>query len=88
MFKLMVVGSALLILTVTASGCAVRVWRPDMNEADYKRDSWECERDASMASVAYRGYGIDGFYRKCMEARGYLTTPPPGVGGFAWYFLP
>ena len=58
-------------------GCVKRVWvKEGSTRADYKKDSYECERD--MRQVNYgRGDSPRGFYNRCMEARGWHLEERP-----------
>lgn len=83
---------ALLFLTavsVAAVGCVQTYWtKPDFNQADWNRDTYECERD--MRQSGYYGGGVLGeinaqnFFERCLAAKGYSkqivstqsSTPP------------
>jgi hypothetical protein len=75
---------AVLVLVVSGSGCTIeRGWtKAGAAEADFNRDSYECAREATLASR--RAAIVDGsslsrgeaksdkdLYRACMRARGY-----------------
>ncbi len=64
------------VLAVILSGCSPPIWdNPNATQADYNRDSYECERDARQSG--YFGTGLAGglnmrrFIQECMIARGY-----------------
>ena len=69
----------LLIVAVAGpllGGCAQTVWdKPGATQADFQRDSYDCERD--MRQSGYFGGGIvgalnaSGFESRCMMAKGY-----------------
>lgn len=69
---------ALLVLAASLlGGCADDVYyKEGATQADFQRDSYECERDARMSAASFGG-GIAGamearnFYRRCMGVRGY-----------------
>jgi hypothetical protein len=57
------------------ASCGKAVWtKPSFTQAEYRRDTYECDRDVRQS---YHGTGIAGalsardFYDRCMEARGW-----------------
>jgi hypothetical protein len=63
-------------LVTSLIGCAPLEWqKPGVSQGDFRRDSYECEKDARQSG--YYGNGIAGalamkeFYKKCMIARDY-----------------
>jgi len=65
----------LILSTVGIAGCAT-VWeKPGATQADFNKDSYECERDARQSG--YYGTGLAGainmqnFADRCMIARGW-----------------
>lgn len=68
-------------ILVLVAGCAPTwEWRhPTKNLTDFKKDSYECERDVRQSG--YYGGGIAGalnaqeFGARCMESKGYYKAP-------------
>jgi hypothetical protein len=72
--RLAVVG---LILAMSPGNCA-NYEKQGMNEADWRRDSYECERDARQAAFRASIIGAIAeqmFFERCLEARGYKKAP-------------
>ena len=71
----------LFLLGVAATSCATYWTKDGFNQADWNRDSYECERD--MRQSGYYGEGIFGainaqnFQERCLVARGYYKTTRP-----------
>jgi len=74
-------------MLVVGTGCAERtLWdRPGATEADYRRDVYECERDARMATASF-GSGLfamieaQNFMRRCMtDAKGWREVRADGT---------
>ena len=66
--------AAILAITILF-GCGLpRMTNPGVSPAQFKRDSYECERDA-REYISGGGFGMMDvnydLYQKCMEARGY-----------------
>lgn len=66
----------LCLIVFVVCSCAPTVFYKDgATQADFKRDSYGCEKDARQSG--YYGQGLAGainmkqFYRRCMEACGY-----------------
>jgi hypothetical protein len=64
-------------LTLTACAMPTYSWyRPNLTEAEWRRDSYDCERDARMSALSF-GTSIVGqvqaerFAQRCMESKGY-----------------
>jgi hypothetical protein len=67
----------ILLVVVAFSGCARTIWyRQGATEADYSRDSYDCERDARQSGYFGSGYAglanMEGFFERCMGAHGYV----------------
>jgi len=67
-------------LMLGAAGCTPMMWvKPGLTEAEFRRDRYECERDARQSG--YFGQGLAGqlnmieFAKQCMRARGYNEVP-------------
>ena len=67
---------AVVLLAITVAGCTRTYWtKPGFNQADWNRDSYECERD--MRQSGYYGAGLVGvinaenFQERCLVAKGY-----------------
>jgi len=65
-----------LALTILFTGCAPMIWdKSGGTQAEYNRDSYECEKDARQSG--YYGSGLSGalelkeFFKRCMVSRGY-----------------
>ena len=63
------------------SGCGPMIWnKPGVTQAEYNKDSYECEKDARQSG--YFGTGLVGalnmrdFFKTCMVARGYTLSVP------------
>lgn len=76
MKRILVVAVGVLCL----SGCGPTIWdKPGATQADFNKDSYECERD--MRQSGYYGGGLVGaanaqnFYNRCMVAHGYTARP-------------
>ena len=70
------IGAAILVFVL--SGCAETIWdKQGATQADFNKDSYECERDARQSG--YFGSGLAGslamkeFYERCMVARGWTA---------------
>ena len=68
----------LALVSFGLSGCAQTIWdKPGATQADFNRDSYECEKDTRQSG--YFGGGLSGslrmkeFYGKCMVARGWTA---------------
>ena len=48
--------------------------KPGATEADFRKDNYECERDAAMSGLG-NGLVSVGMRTECMEARGYTKAP-------------
>jgi len=66
----------LLVVGVAMSGCTQTVWtKSGLTEAEYRTDSYACERD--MRQSGYFGTGLAGalnardFQERCMLSKGY-----------------
>jgi hypothetical protein len=80
--RVLVILRATLVVVATMlgfGGCTRAVWtKPGFNEADWNRDTYECERD--MRQSGYFGGGWVGamnarkFQERCLEARGYYKV--------------
>jgi hypothetical protein len=65
------------VLVIALSGCATpMIWDKDgATQADYNKDSYQCEKDARQSG--YYGGGLAGaiamrdFFQRCMVAAGY-----------------
>lgn len=66
-------------------GCAEPLmWtKPGATQADFNRDSYECQKDAyATGGAVYLGYGVttrtanSGMYNQCMVVRGYTQQRP------------
>jgi hypothetical protein len=73
--------TALFLFGIAAAGCARTYWtKPGFNQADWNRDSYECERD--MRQSGYYGSGLIGalnaqdFQEPCLVAKGYYKSTP------------
>jgi hypothetical protein len=42
-----------------------------MTDAQFKKDNYECERDAAQAGLGFGDLAANGMRSECMEARGY-----------------
>lgn len=70
-------GSAITMMTTFfLVGCASMTWnKPDVTQAEFNKDSYECQRDARQSG--YYGSGIAGainmreFLQMCMVSKGY-----------------
>jgi hypothetical protein len=71
-------------ILLSVGACASpTIWdKPGATQADFNRDSYECLKDAYVASVSeYVGYGFTQptvnfpIYDKCMVAHGYASRP-------------
>ena len=64
-----------------ASSCGPRMaWmKAGATEADFRRDSYECERDARQSGYFGSGFvgqmNMESFAGRCMRARGYELMP-------------
>jgi hypothetical protein len=76
----------LLLLVLSTTGCARAYWtKAGFNQADWNRDSYECERD--MRQSGYYGTGLFGalnaqnFEERCLVAKGYyrVTASAPAA---------
>jgi hypothetical protein len=79
--KIATIAIALLLI-----GCAQYRWtHPSFTEANWRRDTYECERD--MRQSAYFGGGIVGqinatdFQERCLQARGYTKVKVESLAG-------
>jgi hypothetical protein len=55
-------------------GCTVATFtKPGGTEAEFRKDNYECERDAAMAGLG-TGLAAAGMHMECMEARGYTRV--------------
>ena len=86
----MKLGSAfcgLCILLAIAASCGPRMlWmKPGATEADFRRDSYECERDARQSGYFGTGFvgqmNMEQFAGRCMRAKGYELVPASSAGG-------
>src|SRR5437899_9366442 len=73
---------SLATLSFLLSACASTSWsKPGATQAEYNKDSYECERDMRQSG----GYGTglagalnaQGFAERCMIARGYTKVTVP-----------
>ena len=69
----------LAIIWCLLAGCARIVWtRPDFTEADFRADSYACERDVRQSGYYGTGYAgalnAQGFFDRCMESKGYYQA--------------
>jgi hypothetical protein len=85
--KLVLLGLA---ITTVLIGCTKVVWdKPGASQADYRADSYSCEKDARQSG--YFGSGLVGalnmqdFFDRCMYAHGYtkqeISSSPPEYHG-------
>jgi uncharacterized lipoprotein YehR (DUF1307 family) len=59
------------IVIFSVTGCGSKHWyKPDMTEEQFKRDSYECERDVALAQAGGRQVMV-GMFDRCMESKGY-----------------
>jgi hypothetical protein len=59
------------LLALTLSGCAITWNKPNFNEAEFYRDTYECERDVAWTN----GLGpipAGRMYKRCMGSKGYV----------------
>jgi len=55
--------------------CTVATFtKPGGTEAEFKKDNYECERDARMSGLGAGLASLD-MREECMEARGYVKVP-------------
>jgi len=66
-------------MVILVSGCATTKWypsRPDMDEALYNRDIYECEKSAEASAHNWGSSGnpfmIANDMCKCMQSRGWI----------------
>jgi len=80
--------AALLLCAWVLTGCGPRMQtymvKPGATDAEWRRDDYECSRDASMTvrdvygSWSYSRLAVDGpMWTKCMEARGWHRESRP-----------
>jgi hypothetical protein len=67
-----------LVLFTVVAGCQTYWTKPGFNQADWNRESYECERD--MRQSGYYGTGFigllnsQGFFERCLVGKGYYKT--------------
>ena len=66
-----------LFLAFVLTGCAPTSWyKAGAAQADFQKDSDECERDSRISTSSFGtglggGIGLQGFMERCMVAHGY-----------------
>ena len=70
----------LLASGIVLTSCAETVWvESGATQADFKRDSYECERDTRMSAASFGGgfsgaLGAQSFVERCMDVKGWSKT--------------
>jgi hypothetical protein len=66
---------AAVAVAISVRSCTVATFtKHGGTEAEFKKDNYECERDARMAGLGAGLASID-MREECMEARGYVKAP-------------
>lgn len=74
----------LALFAVLFSGCVHSVWRkPNTSDEAFKRENYECARDARITVVNQYGGSFSDLdrdlYNQCMESRGWALREVPGL---------
>jgi hypothetical protein len=72
--RLRVLFAATLCVLALCS-CTTYYTKPGGTEAQFRKDNYECERDAAQAGLGFGDLAAEGMRSECMEARGYTKAP-------------
>lgn len=56
------------LFVLLLAGCSTVWTQPGTSEADFKRDAYECERDAAPVRNGFQAMGMQ---ERCMESKGW-----------------
>lgn len=75
--RLHVVGALFIAAVCALSLCSCTTYwtKPGLTDAQFRRDNYECERDAAQAGLGFGDLAAEGMREECMEARGYTKAP-------------
>jgi hypothetical protein len=66
---------ALALVAFSLSACTVGTFtKPGLTDAQFKKDDYECSRDAAMSGYGFGTLNSVGMREECMEARGYTMV--------------
>jgi hypothetical protein len=73
MTELRVLRALLIAMTCASSLCSCTTYwtKPGYTDAEFRKDNYECERDAAQSGLGFGTLASARMREECMEARGY-----------------